>query len=960
MKKFTKNLLKGTGIFLILIILLLVILPFIFKGKIHTIIKEQANANLNAKLEFTDLSLSLFRSFPSLNVQIDELSLTGIDDFKNDTLVKFNYLQTDLNVKSVIFGDAVEVNSIILDKPYVRAIVLKNGKANWDIAKSDSSEIAETDTSSSSSTVKIALRKFKINKGKVIYDDRAGNMKSEIKNLDFLLQGDLSQSKTNLNIKSSIEELNFIMDNISYLKKSRVNFKSEITANMDSMIFVFKDNEFSLNEIMLAFEGNVKMPGDDIATDIKFKSTKTDFKSVLSLVPAIYMKDFNDIKTAGKFNLKGYVKGIYNDKNLPAFAADIKVLNAMFKYPDLPKSVNNINMDINIENKGGSGDINIVDIKKAHAEIAQNPIDANMYVYSTAADVDIKGAVKAKMNLESITDVVPLDSMTIKGLVDADLAMAGKLSSIEKEEYEKFKADGHMELSNFEYTSSDLPKAVLIPTAIMKFSPAHINLKKCDVNIGSSDMHLTGVMDNILPYALKDKTLKARFLFTSNNLNASDLMGDEEQTQAAEETNADTSALTAFEIPANIDFLLNSKLQKVKYDNLEINNLVGDILLKDSKAMFRNVQMNMLDGSMGMNGTYDAKTVKKPKVDFNFNIKNFDIPAAFTAFNTVKQLAPIAKNTNGKFSLNMDFKTDLDYHLNPDYKTLNGSGNFISREIKILKSKALSKLANVTKWKKLSNPSLSDVNLKFKITDGNIEVEPTKMHFGKSEIEFGGSQNLNRDINYKIGMKIPRKELGGAVNEFADNLIAKTGNKISLSDNINLNIFAKGSLDDPKFSLGDSDDKGGGVKEQVKAEVKKEAKEEAKKLIDDADKKSQEIIEQAKVEADKIRAEAKATGEKLVAEADKKGEELKAEAAKQAKDLVDKASNPIAKMGAQKSAKVINEKAEKSAKKMHDEAQKKADKLNEEADKKATAIIKAAEENAAKAKNKADDKVDKS
>ncbi len=950
MKKTTKKILKWSSISLLVIIIALMLLPLLFKDKINTIIKEQANKNLNAKFEFADLSLSLLRSFPSLNVQIDKVSLSGINEFKNDTLVKFNYLQTDLNLMSVISGDAIEVKSIILDQPDVRAIVLENGKANWDIAKTDSSATEEIDTTSSSSNVKIALKKFKINKAQIVYDDRAGKMKSSIRNMDFALKGDFSQSNTTLEMTSNVEALNFLMSNISYLKNARIKLKSDIQANMDSMIFVFKENEFSLNEILLAFEGNIKMPTDDIAIDLKFKSTRTTFKSALSLVPAVYMRDFQDIKTTGKFYFNGYVLGVYNENNLPAFGVNLKVENGMFKYPDLPKSVDNINVDVNIENKGGSGDNNTINIRKAHAEIAKNPIDAKMFIQTTAADVAMRGDVVAKLDFESVADVIPLDSMTIKGLLDANLKMAGNLSSIEQEKYEQFKADGLLKLSNFEYTSSDLPKPVLISSAIMKFTPANVNLQNCDVNIGSSDMHLNGTMDNILPYVMKDKTLKAQFNFTSNNLNASDLMSTDKATTT--ET-ADTAQLTAFEIPANIDFILHSKLQKIKYDNLEISNLVGDILLKDSKAMFRNVNMNMLEGTMSMNGTYDSKILKQPKVDFNLGIKNFDIPAAFEAFNTVKKLAPIAENTHGKFSLDFDFNTDLDYHLNPNYETLNGAGNFKSRAIKIKSSKALSKLAAVTKWKKLENPSLKDIDLKFKITNGNIEIQPTVMKFDKSKIEFGGTQNLNRNIDYKIGVNIPREELGGAVNNLANELIAKTGDKVKMPKNIKFNVFVGGSLDEPKFSLGKSKDGEGSVKEQVKEKAKTAAKDEAKKLINKADEKSQELIAKANKEADKFRAEAKKRGEQLIAEADKRGEQLKAETDKKAKELVDNASNSFTKIAAKKSAQVMRDKADKTAKKMHSEAVSKADKLNKEADKKAKEIIKKAEEQAAKAKNKA-------
>jgi cell division septum initiation protein DivIVA len=967
MKKALKKVFKGIAILLVALILLIIFIPIIFKGKINQIVKEQANANLNAKLEFADLSLSLIRSFPALSVRIDELSLSGINEFENDTLVKFNYFQTDLNLGSVIFGDEIEIRAIILNQPDIKAIVLENGMANWDIAKADTSAVEQeaTDTTKAEepSSFKIALKKFEINDASVSFDDRQSKMKAEIDTLNFLLKGDLSASETKLNINTSIKSLTFKMGGIKYLKKAHLSFKSDFQANMDSMSFTFKENEFGLNDIVLGFDGNVKMPTDDIAMDITFGTKKTDFKSVLSLVPVIYMQDFAGLEASGKFDFNGYAKGIYNDSILPAFGLNLNIENGMFKYPDLPKSVNNINVAVKVDSKGGSGDNNTVDVKKVHAEIAGNPIDAKMFIATSAADVNMTGNVTAKIDFASLSDVVPLEDMTLKGLMNANLDLGGKLSSLEKEKYDEFKADGRIELSKFEYSSKDLPEKVTIPSANIRFTPAFVSLDNFDVNIGKSDMHLVGKIDNILPYVLQDSTLVARFNFNSSNLDMSDLMSSEETAEtpaASEDTeNADTVPLTAFEIPGNIDFLLKSKLDKIKYDNLNITNLNGDILLKNSKAMFRTVKMELLDGSMQMDGSYDSKVIKQPKVDFDLKIKDFNIPAAFEAFNTVKQLAPIAKNANGKFSLDFDFATDLDYHMSPKYETLNGSGRFQSKEISITNSNALGKLASVTKWKKLENPSLNDVDLKFKTKNGNITVDPTKMKLGNSEMEFSGSQNLNKEINYKLGLNIPSKELGKAVNELVSNLLASTGKQINVGENIKMNVFVVGTLNDPKFSLsGKKGDNEGGVKEQIKSEIKKGLSDEAKKLIEEADKKAQALIDKANEEAEKIKTEAKKAGEKLVQEADVQGEKLKTEADKKGQELIDNAGNPIAKAGAKKAAEKLNKEAEKSAQKLHDEAQTKADKLNQEAEKKADDLVAKAEAEAQKIKDEANKKAE--
>ena len=965
-----KKILKILAGILLVFVLFLFFAPFLFKGKIKEVITSQSNEYLNGKLEFADLDLSLIRSFPLLSVRIDELSLRGINEFDKDTLVSFNYFQTDVNIMSVAFGDAIEIRTIVLNNPKVLTKVLENGKANWDIAKEDTTAVDQVDTIESDSQFKISLKKFEIINAKITYDDAEGDIFAVIDSLDFFLKGDMTQDHTTLNILTTIKRITATYEGVTYLKNVNVGFKSDLDADLKNSIYTFKENEFNLNEIILGFDGKVEMPKEDIDVNITFKTAKTAFKPILSLIPAIYMTDFEGVKTSGKFKIDGYVKGIYNDNNLPTFGVNLLVKNARFQYPDLPKSVENINVDIQVENKGGTGDDNIIDIKKAHIEMAQNPFDANMKIVTSAADVDMNGKVIGKIDFNSLKDIIPLDDMTILGILDANLDFAGKLSSIENERYEEFKAEGKIELSKFSYESSDLPKKLVIPSAIMNFTPNSVNLKEMDINIGKTDLHMNGTINNLLPYIFKDSTLMARFNFNSNYFNANDVLSEGE-TEVEEET-IDTVPITAFAIPTNIDFLLNSKMDKILYDNLEITNLKGDILLKNSKMIFNKVGMNLLKGSMEMDGYYDSKDTLNPKVAYNMNIKNFEIPAAFEAFNTVREIAPLAKNANGNFSLDFNFSSTLDYHLSPVYKTLNGKGRFQSKNIRLKGVKSLKKLAELTKWEKISDPSLKNIDLKFEITNGNVKVEPTKMKMGKSDFEFGGTQSIDKKMNYDIKLNVPKKELGKKVNKVVDNLFAKTGKKIDIKD-IKINAKVVGNVDNPKVKLVGNQD--GGLKDQLKNEVG----EEAKKLIGDADKEIQKLIADAEKEADKIRTEADKAGKKLVEEADKKGNKLKAEsdkqgkkliaeADKQAKELIDNANNPIKKIAAEKSAKLIKKKAKQSANKLnteadkqakvlHNEAQKKADKLNNEADNKAEKVIEKAKLKAEKMKKSGNNKV---
>ena len=164
--------------------------------------------------------------------------------------------------------------------------------------KPDDAETVSEDTEAT--TFRVALKKFEIRNSNVTYRDDSSKMVAAMKGIDYHLRGDMTQDNADLNMKLGIAELDFWMDGVRMLKKAHAGFVSELAADLKNMGFTFKDNQLNLNEIVLKFAGSVKMPSDDIDIDLSFASEKTDFKSLLSLIPAIYMQDFESVQTTDR------------------------------------------------------------------------------------------------------------------------------------------------------------------------------------------------------------------------------------------------------------------------------------------------------------------------------------------------------------------------------------------------------------------------------------------------------------------------------------------------------------------------------------------------------------------------------------------------------------------------------------------------------------------------------------
>ena len=875
MKKF----LKIAGIVLLVIFLALLILPFAFKGKIMEVVKNEINKTLNAKVDFEHLSLSFIRSFPSASITLENLYVAGVEEFENDTLVSAKALSAVVNVKSFFGDDGYEISKVSVDNAKIHAIVLKDGKANWDIMKADSTEVSEE---KEPSDFKLLLKKVTISDSDIQYDDFVSQMNIALKKLNLTLSGDMTADETNIKTNATIDELSYIMDKIPYLSKAKINADVNVDANLKEMKFTLSDNFIQINEIKASIDGWVAMLEDEsIDMDIKLNAPETQFKDVLSMIPAVYAKDFQDIKTAGSTTLEAEAKGIMKGDTMPSFDVKLDVAKAMFQYPSLPKSITDINTNIHVYSKGGSLDNTVVDVSKFHFEMGGNPFDLSLHVSTPISDPNLALVAIGHLNLGMIKDVYPLEDMELSGELDADMKLATRMSYVEKEQFDKVDASGTLNLKNMVVKSKDMDD-ILIDNANMSFSPRYVDLSAFSAKIGKNDIAATGKLENFIPYFMKDETLKGNLAVNSNYLNLNDFMS--ETTESSEEE----SSVGVIEIPKNIDFNLNGNFKQVIFDNLDMTNVAGQIIVSGGKVNMKNLSLNALGGKLGVNGYYDtSKDPKQPEVSLDLDIKNASFSQTFSTFVTIQKLVPIFENMLGDYSTSFKMTAPLGSDFMPLLTSLIASGSLQSNNVEIKDVPVLTGLATALNNNSLKEMKVKDLNLPFAINDGRVTTKPFDVNFGGGSMNLTGSTGLDQTIDYTAKV------------DLAD--------KLSNSYLKNVNVKIGGTFTSPKFSVDMKD-----ALNQALGSV-------AGSLLGGGDGSlSEQVGAQVEKQIENIRQQAKDAGDKLVAEAGKQGQNLISEA--------NKTSNALAKVAAVKAA-------ESAAKKLKDEAQKKADQLNAEAEK---------------------------
>jgi hypothetical protein len=880
------------------------ILPFIFKGKIIEMAKNEANKTLNAKIDFSDdIGISLIKNFPKLSINIKSLSITGVDTFSKDTLIYFPELSVSLNLMSVIKGEEMTINKIYLKQPKINILVLENGKANYDIAKPDS---AVTDTTPSK--FKMALELLEIEDGDINYEDKTLPFNTSLKHVNHTMKGDFTLDEFILQTKTSAESFTMGYGGMNYLSNVKTEILADMDMNMKDMKFTFKENKINLNNLNLGANGFIDMNDEDMDFDLTFNAEKADFKTFLSLIPVIYSKDFESLKASGKMALSGYFKGKMTDDLMPGFGVKLNIDNGNFKYPDLPKSLQSVYVDLVVDNPSGIMDKTIVNLSRFDANVAGEPIHANLLLKTPISNPYIDAGLKGNINLDQYRELIPLESSTeLKGLIKSDLNFKGYVSSIEKNELDQFDANGVIEAVNLHYKDPEnLPRGTDL-NAKMSFSPKTVQLEQFKGTSGMSDFNLVGHIDNLFGYMLKDELLKGAFTFNSNYFNANEFLTEEEVNKEAAPT--DTLPLQAFEVPGNLDFEFNSQINKLVYDNLNLSDLAGTIVLRDNQLFFRKVGVNVFGGSMNLDGVYDSKNPKFPFSSVDFNVKALDIIQTFNSFDMVKQMMPIAKYTEGLFNAKIQLANNFNQDLSVAYPTVSGVIQMGLSDASVKNMPILNEIASKLKIDKLKNLNLKDLNFKMNLVNGKMILDSMVLPLWTgAKAKISGFTALDQSIQYVAKLSIPRKDFGEA-NTALNSLTAQAQQKginVPLSDMVDVDVLIGGFFNKPDVKVSLHDAKNNlvsGLKNELNNQVnqkKQELNDEAKRRADEAKQKAQDSINNLKqAQIDKLNAEKKAAEEKLAAEKKAAEEKAKAEADRlkeeAAKKLKDNIKNPFKK-----------------------------------------------------------------
>ena len=519
----------------------------------------------------------------------------------------------------------------------------------------------------------------------------------------------------------------------------------------------WKSGELSVEKLKL------KIGDNPVAGNLAIKNFKTPyidafFEGQLHLEDILKVVPLDSTEMRGLISATVKAKGVYDPDRgaFPKVAGNVLIDNAFLKVAGVDHALEDVRIDAVVKNPTGQLEATRLDIRQFKFMLDNKFFEGSGWL-SDFKDFGYYLNLKGAVDLEKISKFYPVADVLLAGEVACAVEVAGKISDLQQGAYERTKASGYIAFTNVRISGKKLPETITIPTARITVSPQKIFLENFNVTSGSSSFTLTGNMADYFCFFKDDGDLvTASLQLTADTLDLNEWKpafvtlnrGEVSLSQPA------VTAYSAWQVPSTIDFVFNSTVGVVKYEDMVLENMLGTIRLRDGVLSMTETGFSSLKSKFAANGTYNSRDVQRPQFSFALNIEDLDIKSAYNNIRLIRELLPAAADAEGIFSINYALEGELDAAMSPKTATLKGAGTIHIADAKINGMKLFERLSKAARKKEMNDPHLRDFTMDSEIRNNKIFVKPFNLKVAGFNTEIEGVNDLKGTVNYVVKVQL--------------------------------------------------------------------------------------------------------------------------------------------------------------------------------------------------------------
>lgn len=355
---------------------------------------------------------------------------------------------------------------------------------------------------------------------------------------------------------------------------------------------------------------------------------------------------------------------------------------------------------------------------------------------------------------------VDADNIIIAAEADRDSSAADVLSQWQPV------ADVDFRNGNVTMAMMDVP--VEIPAINFRYSGDTLDIHDGSFVMGNSDFKLHGAITDIRKYLFDDGLLAAKLDFESQNTDVDQLLGyfsgfgvDESEIEPVEDnTDSEPNEESAsegdpFMVPRGIDFTLNTKIGSASAFNTTINNIGGEVTVKDGVAVLKQLGFTSDAARMQLTAMYKSPRRNHLFAGIDFHLIDIEIDKLVRMIPQVDTIVPMLKSFAGQAEFHLAVETNLNSKYELKKSTLLGAASIEGKNLVVLDSETFDMIADMLSFKKSQKNVIDSLLVDMTVFRNEVDIYPFIVSMDKYKLVLSGRHNLDMSFNYHLDCLSP-------------------------------------------------------------------------------------------------------------------------------------------------------------------------------------------------------------
>lgn len=345
--------------------------------------------------------------------------------------------------------------------------------------------------------------------------------------------------------------------------------------------------------------------------------------------------------------------------------------------------------------------------------------------------------------------------------------------------------------------TSHYPIDITSKQARISFKNNQVAMDNIHLNIGESECILSGLLTassrsasnkpqikgtfKVLADYINYNELKETFLYAEaaqkefRATNIENLQIDELSHIIKESRNTNVQVEPYF-IPKNIDLGIDFNINNMNYENLDLHQVNGNVILKNQKA-YTNLSTRTNLGKINLIALYDSENKEKIQTKFDLKLKDVLVAQIHKTMPTVTTLFPMVASMDGLIDCHLTLSSQLNNQMLPILNTTEAICALDGENLTLFDHEVFKNIAKKLRFKNKEKNVIDQLSTNIILQNNQVEIIPFLVKWDRYKAIIGGTHTTDSIYNYHITMlesPIPT-DLGVNLSGKADDLHYKFG-----------------------------------------------------------------------------------------------------------------------------------------------------------------------------------------